>query len=196
MTEIHKQIADLEAEAKRVERSRSASVSRTGRNTVFDAIQLDALHAQTDLDAARQRLARDDQQLADIERSVQLLNRAQIQLQDLERQRAVADESYRSMSKTYTDRKLLEDVYAHRGANVRVVQPPEAPIHSTGVRSLLVLIGFVLSPIVGLLVAVVSEVTRKGYLSPEALERSMGIPVLASIPEYPRVAGPGAGSEI
>jgi capsular polysaccharide biosynthesis protein len=43
--------------------------------------------------------------------------------------------------------------------------------------------GVMLSIFMGALVAVLSNLLRRGYISPETLERRLGIPVLASIPD-------------
>ena len=42
---------------------------------------------------------------------------------------------------------------------------------------------FVLALICGAFVAISSEFNRRGFLSPEKLERTLGIPVLVSIPD-------------
>jgi capsular polysaccharide biosynthesis protein len=43
--------------------------------------------------------------------------------------------------------------------------------------------GVILSVLMGILVALLSHVFRRGYISPETLERRLGVPVLASIPD-------------
>jgi capsular polysaccharide biosynthesis protein len=47
--------------------------------------------------------------------------------------------------------------------------------------------GALASLVIGVTVALLSHLFRRGYLSPEALERRLGVPVLASIPDLSRL---------
>lgn len=202
MVEIHRQIADREAAIAKLKQDASPSNVRMGRNTVYDAVSLDLMHAEADLNAQQTRLARDEQQLQQVRDSVAQLNQQQIDLQQLERQRTVLEDKYKDLVKTLGDRQLLENVDARRSANVHMLQPADVPIKSTGVRKALVLGGLVLSLLVGIVVAVFSEYSRRGYLSPESVERSLGLPVLVSIPDgvlgvsRDALAGPSVAAQL
>lgn len=202
MVEIHRQIADREAAIAKLKQDASPSSVRMGRNTVYDAVSLDLMHAQADLNAQQTRLARDEQQLQQARDAVEQLNQQQIALQQLERKRTVLEDKYRDLEKTLGDRQLLENVDARRSANVHMLQPAEVPIKSTGVRKALVLGGIVLSLLVGMGVALFSEYSRRGYLSPESVERSLALPVLVSIPDgvlavsREALAGPSAAGAL
>jgi uncharacterized protein involved in exopolysaccharide biosynthesis len=111
------------------------------------------------------------------------LNESEMQLQALQRDRAVIDDTYRSLNKTYADRKLIEDVNSRQVTTVRALQKAEVPLNSTGQRQVLIVAGLVASLMVGMLFAALSEYGRPGFLSPEAVERSLGVPVLATIAE-------------
>lgn len=181
--EIRLQIDKMEAELQRLRSDQSASATRKGRNLVYDNVVFELSKAQSDLSAAQARATLDKDQLADVDRQVQALNERRTDLLALERQSMAAEEGLKDAIKIYQDRKLMEDVAARKGANVRVIQDAEAPMKSTGIRKMIVIVGFVLALVAGAIVAVVSEFNRRGFLSPEKLERTLGIPVLVSIPD-------------
>lgn len=181
--EIREQIAKREVEIAKIRRDDSAFAVRKGRNTVYDAISLDLLKTEGDLSAAVARASLDKQQIADLDKSIADLNQKRTELLGLERQNQSADEAYKAAIKIYQDRRLTEDVSSRKAANVRVIQAAEPPTRSTGVRKMIVIVGFILALVSGAFVAISSEFNRRGFLSPEKLERTLGIPVLVSIPE-------------
>jgi hypothetical protein len=72
-------------------------------------------------------------------------------------------------------------------AVVRVIQFAEVPASPTNLRELVIGAGALASLVMGITVALLSHLFRRGYLSPEALERRLGVPVLASIPDLSRL---------
>jgi polysaccharide biosynthesis protein PslE len=181
MVEIRQQIANGDAEVERMRTERTPLTVRTSRSHTFDAVDLDRAKSEADLNSARARLQRDNQQLAELRAQVQHLNESETQLEALQRERAVAEETFRSLTKTYEDRKLIEAVNARQVTTVRAVQKAEVPLESTGLRKLLLFAGVVASLMVGMAFAALLEYGRPAYLSPEAVERSLGVPVLATI---------------
>jgi uncharacterized protein involved in exopolysaccharide biosynthesis len=194
MVEISQQIANGDAEVEKLRTARTPLTVRTSRNHTFDAVDLDRSKSEADLNSARARLERDNQQLAELRAQVERLNENEMQLQELERERAATEDSFRSLSKTYEDRKLIEAVNARQVTTVRAVQKAEVPFQSTGLRKLLILAGLVASLMVGMAVAALLEYGRVGYLSPEAVERSLGVPVLATIAESAGLSVPSGAS--
>jgi len=183
LVEIRQQIDSGQSELEKLRAARTPATMRTSRNRTFDAVDLDRAKSEADLNAAQARLQRDDQQLAALRTQVAHLNESEMQLQELQRDRAVIDDTYRSLSKTYADRKLIEDVNSRQVTTVRALQKAEIPLNSTGLRQVLLVAGLVASLMVGMVFAALLEYGRPGFLSPEAVERSLGVPVLATIAE-------------
>ena len=69
-----------------------------------------------------------------------------------------------------------------RASSVRVVQEPSAPPEPKRLQSLIILAGFMVSLIFTVLVAAITEFSRSGFLTPERLERNLGVPILAALP--------------
>ena len=183
LVELRAQIASGEAELAKLQSGRTPGTVRTGRNRTFDAVDLDRSKSEADLNAASARLGRDNQQLAEVQAQVERLNKNQTELESLQRERAAEEDVFRSLSKTYADQKLLEDVNSRQITSVRAVADAEVPLASTGRRTLLFMTGLIASLMVGVAVATIYGRARRGYLSPEAVERSMGVLVLATIGE-------------
>ena len=70
-----------------------------------------------------------------------------------------------------------------RRSNVSIVQPPLVPLNGTSITPLILVIGTVLSLCGAALVAFLSALWRDTFLTPEQVERELGIPLLAAIPE-------------
>ena len=78
---------------------------------------------------------------------------------------------------------MVEAVAAERATNVRVIQPARVPLRPHRLTLPILAAGAVFSLLAGVGAAVLSDATRPGVLSPEQVERRLGLPVLACIPE-------------
>jgi uncharacterized protein involved in exopolysaccharide biosynthesis len=183
VTEIHARIAGLESELKRIGSDKTPSSYRLGRNPTYDALDLDRLRTETDLRAELAHRDEDVKQLGRLDDALGRLRDRERELQMLELQRSVSEEAYRSTVKLLADRRITEDIAARKIANVRVIEAAQPPIRPKSLTLLIVFAGAMMSCLVALAVAALSEHSRRGYLSPEKLERSLGIPVLVSVPE-------------
>jgi uncharacterized protein involved in exopolysaccharide biosynthesis len=159
------------------------STVRRGRNSVYESLDTDRARAAISLQAARARHDADVKQLAEVQESLVRLEANAVELDRLQRARSLIDANFQTVSKALADRQLLENVESKKASNVRVIQPAEAPDKPTKTRLIVLAAGVMLSLFIGALVAVLSNLFRRGYISPETLERRVGIPVLASIPD-------------
>jgi uncharacterized protein involved in exopolysaccharide biosynthesis len=161
----------------------TGSTVRHGRNTVYESLNLDRARAAISLQAAHARHDADVQQLAEVQDRLVKLEASGVELDRLERARATLDASYQTVAKALADRQLVEDVDAKKASNVRIIQAAEPPAKPTNTRLVVFAAGVLLSLFMGALVAVLSNLFRRGYIAPETLERRLGVPVLASIPD-------------
>jgi uncharacterized protein involved in exopolysaccharide biosynthesis len=157
-----------------------------GRPVVLDTLEVDRSRAQQDLQAARARHDTDVVQLAKIDDQISKLDQKEFELEKLDSKRKLIGENFRSVVKARDDRALQENVMAKKTANVRVIQEAEPPIAPTNLRLLILGAGVLLSLFGGVAVAVLSNVCRRGFISPETLELSLGLPVLVSVPVMPK----------
>lgn len=170
-------IAELEREPERL--------VRRGPNPIHDtlATQYATVAAQVSADQARYdaiqgQLAATNRQLVDLmdkERELDVLMR--------ERELAVA--SYASLAKELDEAQLLDKLALQDNANVRILQTAQAPAEPNNLQLLVVAVGFVLAMLATLFTAFLCDLMRSGYLTPEQLERAVGLPVLATLPLRP-----------
>jgi uncharacterized protein involved in exopolysaccharide biosynthesis len=191
LVELRAQIADADAELARVQADRRPTVTRQGRNPVYDGLLLDQTRTRQEQSALEARVAAAQQQLAETDSAIGRLESNEVELQRLERERAVIEQNYRSLLKTLEERQMLEGIAAHRLANIRPIESAAVPFARSRVRLTVLVGGVIMSLAVGVLAAILGHLLRRGFLSAEAVERSTGLPVLGVVPQMPGRAAAG-----
>lgn len=125
----------------------------------------------------------------DIERKVAEIN---IQLDELDskehtynnlkREADLAAKSYDSYAGKFDEASSYDAFQKDREDSVRMIQSPVSSPEAKSIQALIIIGGIFLSIITTLLVAAITEFSRSGFMSPEQVERQLGIPVLAAIP--------------
>ncbi len=158
------------------------SLVRHGRPNVVDSLEVDRVRAKQDLEAAKARRDTDEAQLRQIADSIERLEAKGFELERLERQRNLIEQNYSGITKVLDARRFQEEVNAQKTASVRIIQPAESPVDAGNLRAVILVGGALLALFAGVVTAALSGALRIGYLSPEKIERSLNVPVLASIP--------------
>jgi uncharacterized protein involved in exopolysaccharide biosynthesis len=156
--------------------------TKQGRNPVYDTLATQVASLEGELAAAESRVTALGQQLAAASDSLQALDAKTAEMTRLTRERDLADESYRLLATKYEETRVLDGVAARDDANVRVAQPALAEAEPKDLRPLVLGLGAVAAFVASLLVALLSDLLRRGFLTPEDLERETGLPVLAALP--------------
>ncbi len=184
LADLRQEIAARQDELAHLQGDRSASVTRAGRNLNHDAVELDRDHAGADLVSAEARIAATTQQLAATDDAVRRLSADDIEAEALARSRSVAEDDYRAMVHVLDDRRVTEAVDEHRAANVRLIAAAQAPIRPSALPLLVVFGGVLLAGIAGVATALVGETLRRRIITPQRLQRALGLPVLVSVPDW------------
>ncbi|SFK21832.1 Wzz/FepE/Etk N-terminal domain-containing protein [Methylocapsa palsarum] len=166
---------------------------RHGRPNVVDALEIERARARLGYEAARVRVATDDVQLAATDRDIKSIETKAFELARLERERTLAEDHYIAAAKTLDARRFQEDVSSRAAASVRVIDPATPPVEAGNQRAVIIAAGILLSLFIGALAAVLSDVFRRSFITPEKLEKTLGLPVLCVIPVLDR-APDGAGA--
>jgi uncharacterized protein involved in exopolysaccharide biosynthesis len=175
------------AEMARVGATATGSTVRRGRSTVYESLDLDRKRAAVSLQAARARQERDVQQLSAVQASLAQLETNEVELSRLTRARDLVAQNDQAVEKALGERRLVETVQANRDSNVRVIQAALPPDRPTNLRLVVLAAGVLLSLFAGVATALLGHMFRRGYISPETLERRLGVPVLASIPDLSKL---------
>lgn len=100
----------------------------------------------------------------------------------LEHELQVANEEYSVYVRKLDEAQAYDSIERARAGSVRVIQPPAAAPEPKKLQGIIVAIGFVFSLICAALTAAFTEFSRSGFLTPERLERNIGLPVLTAVP--------------
>ncbi|MGN7918248.1 GumC family protein [Lysobacter sp. 22409] len=159
---------------------------RTGRNPVREAAELDLLRATSDESALAGSRKALQERLDQLKRRAAELTRQQSEFAGLAREQKLLEDSYANYARKLESARIAEARDRKQRTSVSVLQAASWPLKPKSVRLPILAIGFFLSLGVALIVAFLSEALRSSFLSPEKLERSFGLPVLATVPMVER----------
>jgi uncharacterized protein involved in exopolysaccharide biosynthesis len=178
---VRSQIKAMQDEMGRLQNSGKPSAVRRGLNEVYATLDLDRLRAESSLAAATQQHAAIETQLQQVNAAISGLYEKKAGLEEKQRKKALIEQNYAAAMKTLDDRRMQENVEAKKATNVRVIQPAGPPLKSNSIRVVILAGGVIMSLVVALLTAFLSDVFRRGFISPERLERNLGVRVLGSV---------------
>jgi uncharacterized protein involved in exopolysaccharide biosynthesis len=94
----------------------------------------------------------------------------------------VTNDEYTLYIHKLDEAQAYDNLERARAGSVRIIQPPAAPPEPKRLQGIILLAGFMVSLIVTTLVAAITEFSRSGFLTPERLERNLGLPILGAVP--------------
>jgi uncharacterized protein involved in exopolysaccharide biosynthesis len=166
----------------RQQRRAPPTTVRTGRNPVREAAELDLLRATSDESALVGGRKALQERLTQLRKRAAELSRQQIELGALSREQKLLEDSYANYGRKLEAARINEARDQKQRTSVSVLQAASWPLKPKSVRLAIIGIGFFFSLGVALIVAFLCEALRSSFLSPEKLERSLGVPVLATMP--------------
>ncbi|CAN5754412.1 hypothetical protein BH09PSE5_BH09PSE5_05220 [soil metagenome] len=187
-TDNHPNVQDVRADIARTEaflhelEARPNRTVRTGRSPVRDGVESDLVRSLADqgqASASRSTL------LAQRDEVVGKLNRlaaSQRQLETLERDRKMLEGSLESASRRLEDEIVNQRLDETRKSNVSVMQAAREPLEPRSIRGIVFAVGTLFSVACALLVAFVGALWRDTFVSPDEVERRLGLPLLAAVP--------------
>ena len=186
------QVQDARADIERVNEhlrmleAQPPQAVRTGRSPVRDGAESDLVRSAADHSQSQSGLSALMAQRSAIVKRLTELSRSEGELRTLERERRLAEVQYEAAAKRLRDERVLTDLDSQRKSNVSVVQRPAVPMQAQSKRSLVLMLGFILSLGLGLFVAFLSAMWRDTFLTPADVQRDLGLPLLGAIPAMAR----------
>lgn len=160
---------------------------RTGKNQVYQQLQVDLLRNNADLDSSQASAAEMHRQVAEVDGKLRALDASEAQLQNLGLQLEVANENYKTYMQRNEEARIAEDLNRQKIASLAVIEHAVAPTKPARPRMVLNLaLGILLGAFIGMLAAFLGETFDDAYSTPEQVESSIGVPVLVSISEARR----------
>jgi uncharacterized protein involved in exopolysaccharide biosynthesis len=123
-----------------------------------------------------------EDKLNDVTRQLDALDALEREYTRLQHDLQMANDEYTLYTHKLDEAQAYDNLERARAGSVRVIQQPAAPPEPKKLRGLILLAGFMLSLIFTVIVAAITEFSRSGFLTPERLERSIGLPILGAIP--------------
>ena len=188
-SDTHPAVQDVRADIARTEEflreleARPVRSQKTGRNPSRDVAETELLRTVAEQQQAAAGAAALAQQRAEIDARLDAFAASERELMALERERRLAEANYEAAAKRLRDELSMVELDRKRRSNVSIVQPPLVPLRGSSVAPLILVVGTVLSLVGAALVAFLSALWRDTFLTPEQVERELGIPLLAAIPE-------------
>jgi polysaccharide biosynthesis protein PslE len=126
-------------------------------------------------------------QHSDLDRRIAALDANDRKLKDLMRLYQIADLNYRTYFQNVQDARIADDLNKQKITTISEIQAADAPDIATYPKTMLLLVlGTVLSTLLALVIAFVREAFEERLNQPMQVERTLGIPVLASLPRVGR----------
>ena len=176
---IDKQIEQIEAYL--AEQTGSIGTRRTGPNPVFQdmeqrraelAAEFSSLTKQ-DLELRRQKTAAS----ARLRKFATLLP----DWQELQRNRNLYERNLSSFAEREIESQSLTDIARENSDNIRFVERARAPLYGASLKMPVIALGFIFALFTALIVGLLRATTRKGFATAKSVERTTGIPVIASV---------------
>lgn len=123
-----------------------------------------------------------DQEIQEYNTALSELDAQEREFKALQKEADIANEAYALNSHRLDEAKAYEVVQREKASSVKVIQPPTAPPEPKKLKYIILLVGSITSLFIVLLVAIISEFTRRGFLTPEDAERQLKLPVIVAIP--------------
>lgn len=153
---------------------------RSGANPVFQQIQIDLIHADTDYKAATASAVPMEAQLATIQQRQSEIAALLPRQQELVLQREVDEENYRTVLQRAEDARIADALNRQSISSISVVQQPTAPLKPALPRVPLILAAsLVVGVMAGFILSFVLESMDETFSLPDQVQPVTGVPVLA-----------------
>jgi len=151
------------------------------------ALEEDALQNRVELSGLRARQATQDPKLAQLANRLQALDRLEPDFDRLQQKLQLAQQNYRLYVAKTEEFRLSTAMDAQRIASVRVIEAARAPMSPLNSKlSMQILIAAIFGLLGGLVIGFVLELFGDRLETPERVESVLDLPVLGSIPAFPK----------
>lgn len=177
--DLDRRIAQAEAQ---LDTGEAAGEGRTRQpNPAYQQTAAAIAVLRTELRALRGQERRLAEQISAIESRQRELISFSGDLQQLERRRDAAAAALRDHASGNRKDRLYSDFHQTHDNAIRVVQSAGVPAHRESSRRPAALLAILLAGLVALLTGLIRAYTRPGFSTPDAVHRTLGLPVVAAV---------------
>ncbi len=188
-TEESQTVQDINARITRAReyldgQDRTLGTIRRGRNPLHQQIQSNLSSISSEAEATRQQYAELTRQAADIRVRQQRIVDLEPEWQKLVRERTLLEASVRDASTREVEARTLAEIAAQDSDNIRILEEARQPVRGQSFKLIVAIISILFGAFCALIVGLLLALTRKGFATPKSLERTLGLPVVTTVPRY------------
>lgn len=162
-------------------REAPAGLIRRGANPLWQEALSAIARLEAEASAVDRQRTELQTQIASIEeRQVRLMSLAP-GLEELQRRRDAAVDGARRFAGLAADARARTELARDGAGDVRLIAPAAVPVRGESLRGQAAITAFLLAALAALASGLAHALTRPGFATPRALERTIGVPVLATV---------------
>ena len=154
---------------------------RRGPNPIYQQLSTDLATLQAQADSLSEQRRELQRQLARLEARQKTLMELTPRWQELQRARNLAEQGVLDYATRESESRARSQLAALNADNIRVIEPARPPIRGSSLKKPIAAAAFLFAGFTALMAGLLWAVTRKGFATPGAVERTLGVPVLASV---------------
>jgi len=137
-----------------------------------------------DLNALRSKEESQKKHLGKYQQELNIINRVEMRLNELERQAKLNEDSYQLYVKRMEEGRISNAMDNQKIANISVIEPALPPIKPVKPKTILnIILSIILGGFAGVGTAFFIEYVNRTFSTREDVEKHLGLPVVASIPD-------------
>lgn len=161
----------------------------TGVSEIYQALELQLLVQQVNLEAFRSRAEELERQLIEYGQELARLGRLEPELEDLRRAVTVQEQNYKLYQTKFEESRVSDAMDAARMVSVSVLEPATVPLHPVPAKKALnILVSVCIAGVAGLGLAFLTEFFDHTFKVPEDIKDNLDVPVFGSIMDLPMEA--------
>lgn len=182
---LRNKISGLEEELSREEKASPAEAPQPLIETELDSPAGPVLSAEPDINELKRKRDNLSKQIQTLESKLSRASLTGVDLERLNRDVNQKQLEYETVKEKLDQARVLRD--QTREGPIKMIDPAAPPPHASMKKKLILLIvGLIASAIFGIAVGFISEYYEDVFKSPEEVEKSLNLPVLATIPRIPK----------
>ncbi|MES2352831.1 MAG: GNVR domain-containing protein [Pseudomonadota bacterium] len=192
---LRHEIAAVRKQLGSIEGSKPYGTVATSQGGLFGELQQEMLHNEAEQKALAARAQSEESMLEENQRRLKVLEEISVEFNHLQQQAQLDDQNYRLFMTKMEESRISSAMDAKNIASVRVIEPAEPPPAPANAKKLLkIAMGLIFGGVGGVALAFLLHFVHGRLDTIEDVERSLELPVLASIPQLNWKSSPSASS--
>jgi uncharacterized protein involved in exopolysaccharide biosynthesis len=179
ISDINEQITKLRESVATTPPLKSDS-RRLGVNPVYEEINTDRLRQESAAAALRAKRASLDEQFVALTAQLTTFDQLEKEFNNLTLNREILEKNLRIYAQKVEESLLQEEIDRQKTANVRIIEEPYTG-QPRSIKFAVLVFSLIGAGIIAILLAFFKDFSRQVFVSPEDVERTLGLPVLVAI---------------